>query len=132
MTDPASYIYRVAVTTTIDAVRRVMARREEQLCRDASDEEGNEGRDLRIEADPDQSPYLVAQRQELIEKVEAALAHLSENRRTAVELHLEGMTSQEIADLLDWSEAKARNLTYRGLKDLRKQLRAEGVEYEID
>src|SRR5437762_14082402 len=31
LADPASYIYRIAVTTTIDAVRRVLARREDQL-----------------------------------------------------------------------------------------------------
>ena len=29
--DPASYIYRIVATTTIDAIRRVKARREEQL-----------------------------------------------------------------------------------------------------
>jgi len=33
---------------------------------------------------------------------------------------------------LGWSEPKARNLLYRGLSDLRAQLRAEGIEYEID
>lgn len=132
LTGAAFYIYRIAVTTTIDAVRRVLARREEQLSQDGPGEDGNENAFIQIEADPDQSPYARAQRQELIEKVESTLALLSENRRTAVELHLEGMTSKEIADLMDWSEAKARNLVYRGLDDLRKQLRAEGVECEID
>jgi DNA-directed RNA polymerase specialized sigma24 family protein len=57
---------------------------------------------------------------------------LSDNRRRAVGLYLEGMASQEIATLLGWSEPKARNLLYRGLSDLRAQLRAEGIEYEID
>ena len=131
LTDPASYIYRIAVTTTIDAVRRVLARREEQMSQDDLQED-NKGAVMRIEAAPDLSPYAKAQRQELIDKVDAALARLSENRRAAVELHLQGMTSQEIADLMAWSEAKARNLVYRGMEDLRKQLRAEGIEYEID
>jgi DNA-directed RNA polymerase specialized sigma24 family protein len=40
------------------------------------------------------------------------------------------MNSQEIADLCDWNEPKTRNLIYRGLSDLRKRLRDEGVEYE--
>ena len=48
----------------------------------------------------------------------------------AVELYLQGMSSHEIADLLDWSEPKARNLIYRGLNDLRKDLRAEGIDLE--
>jgi DNA-directed RNA polymerase specialized sigma24 family protein len=47
-------------------------------------------------------------------------------------LHLEGMTTQEIGNLLGWTEPKARNLVYRGLQDLREQLRAEGVDYEAD
>ena len=32
-------------------------------------------------------------------------------------------------DVHYWTEAKARNLVYRGLKDLRQSLRARGVEY---
>ena len=31
LNDPASYIYRIAVSATIDAVRRVLARREDQI-----------------------------------------------------------------------------------------------------
>ena len=40
------------------------------------------------------------------------------------------MTTDEIADLMGWSEPKARNLVYRGLKDLRKALRDAGIEYK--
>jgi DNA-directed RNA polymerase specialized sigma24 family protein len=39
------------------------------------------------------------------------------------------MTTDEIADLMEWSEPKARNLVYRGLKELRGKLRAAGIEY---
>jgi len=129
--DLASYIYRVVVTTTIDAVRRVKARREEQL-RLAEEGEGEEreGEMSSLAAGPEQSPERLAERQQVIRKVEEALARLPENRCRAVGLYLEGLTSQEIADLLGWSEPKARNLTYRGLKELRQQLRAEGIEYE--
>ncbi|HSE98306.1 MAG TPA: RNA polymerase sigma factor, partial [Blastocatellia bacterium] len=128
LTDPASYIYRIAVTTTIDAVRRVMARREEQLLL----EPGVDTQDavISLEAPSEESPDRIAERRQVMQKVEAAIAHLTENRRTAVELHLQGMTSQEIADLMDWSEPKARNLVYRGLNDLRERLREEGIDYE--
>src|SRR5262249_27434036 len=85
LTDPASYIYRIAVTTTIDAVRRVMARREDQLSQDAPEGDANESEIDRIEADPDLSPYRVTQRRQLVDKVESALARLQENRRIAVE-----------------------------------------------
>jgi RNA polymerase sigma-70 factor (ECF subfamily) len=128
--NPASYIYRVAVTTTIDAIRRVKARREEQL---RSAEEGGEEADSRSEpVSPDARPDRVAAARELFRNVEEALALMSEDRRRAVGLHLQGMTTTEIADLMQWTEARARNLVYRGLADLRERLRARGIEYEIE
>jgi RNA polymerase sigma-70 factor (ECF subfamily) len=38
-----------------------------------------------------------------------------------------GYDREEIADLLHWSEAKTRNLLYRGLEDLRQLLVARGI-----
>ncbi|RME48130.1 MAG: sigma-70 family RNA polymerase sigma factor [Chloroflexi bacterium] len=129
--DVASYIYRVAVTTTIDAVRRVKARREEQLQLAEEVEAGEKQMDP-VLVDRRTPPELVAERRQVMRKVEAALSRLPDNRRRAVGLHLMGLTSQEIAELLGWSEPKARNLVYRGLNELRQRLRAEGVEYEVD
>jgi RNA polymerase sigma-70 factor, ECF subfamily len=129
--NPASYLYRIAMTATLDAVRRIKAKREEQL-RLVEDEYEEEGAPLALSSDPNRSPEVEAGRKQLAGKVRTALARLSDNRRRAVGLYLEGMASQEIATLLGWSEPKARNLLYRGLSDLRAQLRAEGIEYEID
>lgn len=122
-----SYIYKIAVSTTLNAIRRAKNRREEQL-RPVEDDE-SEGRINPPLTDPSQSPEALAERSELIAKVERALARLPENRRLAVGLYLKGMTTSEIADVLDWTEAKARNLAYRGLNDLRELLRAEGIDY---
>ena len=128
--DPASYIYRIAVTTTIDAVRRVIARREDQLrMGDGDDEEPIIAHSMAT-ADATQSPDAVTERRELMARIAAAVTSLPENRRRAVELHLQGMTLAEIAELLGWSEPKARNLVYRGLDDLRNALRREGVDYQ--
>jgi len=129
--NPASYLYRIAMTATIDAVRRIKAKREEQLRLAESDEEDDVA-SLELSSDPKYSPELEAARRQLAGKIRSAMARLSDNRRRAVGLYLEGFSSQEIADLLGWSEAKARNLLYRGLHDLRTQLRMEGIEYEID
>jgi len=129
LTDAASYIYRIAVTTTIDAVRRVVARREEQLRLAAEGHEEIQPEVSSLAVDSERSPDRLAERHHLILKAEAAIARLPENRRVAVEFYLEGMTSHEIADLMNWSEPKARNLVYRGLNDLRKVLRDEGIEY---
>lgn len=127
--DLTSYLYRIAATTTIDAVRRVQARREEALL---LDEEEGESEVSSLAARPEDSPERVAARQQILRKVEAVLVRLPSDRRGVVRLYLQGFTSQEMADLMGWSEPKVRNLTYRGLSDLRQQLRAEGIKCEID
>jgi len=119
----ASYSHRVAVTTTIDAVRRVKARREEQL--DGADESGRP-----VASSSTESPEEVAQQRQLLERVEESLRELPENRRRAVRLHLQGFSSVEIADLTGWTEPKSRNLAYRGLRQLRDALRRRGIEYD--
>ena len=126
-----SYLYRIAVTSTLDAIRRVKSKREDQLLL-ADEEEEEAGEPQRLVAGPEHAPDLQAERRLLMRKIETALATMPENRRRAVGLHLQGMTKQEIGDLLGWSESKARNLVYRGLHELREQLRAEGVDYEGD
>jgi RNA polymerase sigma factor (sigma-70 family) len=126
-----SYIYRIVVSVTINAIRRAKARREEQLrlAEDAEDEDAEEVNPITPADGAENSPEAQAEREELLRKVEEAMARLPESRRLAVGLHLKGMTTDEIADLMGWSEPKARNLVYRGLKDLRGKLRSAGIEY---
>src|SRR5206468_481750 len=111
--------------------RRVKARREESLYF-SSEEENNEEEIRPLAANPDASPDRIVEQKQTMQKVAAALARLPDNRRRAVGLHLEGWSSQEIGDLLGWTEAKARNLLYRGLGDLRERLKAGGIDYETD
>ena len=127
--DPASYIYRVAVTAAIDAVRRVTARREDQLRTESFDDDDGTADVVSLPADPAHGPDAVTARHELMERVAGAVRALPDNRRRAVELHLQGLSLGEIAELLAWSEGKVRNLVYRGLDDLRHALRREGIDY---
>jgi len=131
VTNYASYLYRIAATATIDALRRAQARHEEQLpmLRTESPDDADA---VVVPAPVQDSPERMAESREAIRKVAAALAKLPDDRRRAVGLYLEGMSSQDIADLMGWTEPKSRNLVYRGLGELRKSLRAAGIEYEID
>lgn len=130
--DLASYVYRIAASVTIDAIRRVKTRREEQLRTEGDcDEEGRGGPTLLATASA-RSPEREAERKEILGKVEEAMATLPQESRRAVGLYLQGMTSQETADLLGWTEPKTRNITYRALDALRRQLSAWGIEYEIE
>jgi RNA polymerase sigma factor (sigma-70 family) len=116
---PVSYIYKVAVSASLRAIRRAKARREEQL----QDEAGtNENAPVVVLCTPpDASPYAVAERREWVRKIDRAM--------TRVGLHLRGRTTEEIAAILGWTEPKARNLVHRGLRDLRGHLRSEGIDY---
>ncbi len=129
--DPASYLYRIAATATLDAVRRVKRKREEQIVTDAEAEAENVDPHVLV-SDPHRAPDREAERRQIVAKVKKAMARLPDNRRTAVRLHLEGLTTQEMAHLLGWSEPKARNLVYRGLSDVREALQAAGIEYALE
>ena len=118
--DFRSYVYRVVATAALDALREVKARHEEPL----PEHEVMELREHRS------SPEELAGRRTLLARIRALVATLATNRRRAVKLHLQGFTSTEIAVIEGWSEPKARNLTYRGLGDLRELLRKGGLEYE--
>jgi len=117
------YLQRIAASVTIDAVRRVKARREEQLqfsgrfdCTDGEKSDYPQAKDARP------SPELVAEHKWLVALTKQIIGGFSVNRRLAVELYLEGLRNEEIATQLGWSEGKARNLVYRGLYDLRARL----------
>ncbi len=74
------------------------------------------------------SPETLLVRRVVAEKIEQALARLAHNRRRAVKLYLQGLAFPEVAKVLGWTNGKARNLIYRGLGDLRRELRAMGIE----
>jgi RNA polymerase sigma-70 factor (ECF subfamily) len=76
-------------------------------------------------SDPDQQ----FTRSELAEQVERAIGTIQPSRRAVVRMHLLGHPREEIAGVMGWTEAKTRNLLYRGLAELRERLQAEGVRW---
>jgi RNA polymerase sigma factor (sigma-70 family) len=106
----ASYAYRAAASAAIDLVRRDRARRSGQLV------------DL-DESEPAQAESTEAS----LERLHEALSALSPSRRVAVRLHLDGKSLAEIARVLQWTEAQARNQVYRGLADLKERLTGEAA-----
>lgn len=115
----SSYIYRAAASAALDLLRRRRARRE-HLSDTLEPDEQSRGGGI---AAPDEAVL----GRETLDGVASALAELQPNRRVAVRLHLMGYDREEIAALLRWSEAKTRNLLYRGLDDLRNLLMARGI-----
>lgn len=120
--DVRPYLHRIVATAAIDAMRQVRSRREIPL-EPPTDSEAPRSWPEPAARGP--SPEELARSRELAGLAQRALSSLGANRRRAVGLHLQGFTTEEIAQLMKWSEAKARNLVYRGLADLREKLRPE-------
>ncbi len=114
----SSYVYRTAVSAALDIIR---ARRKREDPIDTIPER-DEHR-LGITPSPDQ----VMESKELEMTVSQAVEEITPSRRPVVKMFLAGYDREEIAQLLGWSEAKTRNLLYRGLADLRERLAERGI-----
>jgi len=93
-TNARADVYRIGVTTALDAVKRAAARRDERI------------------AEP------VTDASHLIE----AVARLPHPERRCIALHLQGLSPDDIATLLGCSQAKVRKLVDRASETLRHTL----------
>lgn len=116
----SSYIKKIVNSSVIDQLRK--SRREEGIL---FHEKLKEISDCK-------SFYIMdrAHNRGLKEIIGQSIDSLIESRRKVVRLYLLNMTIEEIATLLNWSKDKTRNLLYRGLADLKKKLKENGIEYE--
>lgn len=116
---PASYVYRTAMSAALDLLRRRRARRADRSV--ALEEET---------AAADDAPERMVEASELGAQVARAIDDIPASRRPVVRMYLAGYPREEIASLMGWSEAKTRNLLYRGLADLRERLTGMGIAWE--
>ncbi len=117
---PPSYLKRMVESAVIDQIRRI--RREEEVFY-------SEKQKLISEIEPKGSPYS-EQLGSLKEIIIKAADNLIDSRKTVVKLYLLNMSLPEISDYLNFSQAKTRNLLYRGLEDLKKILKEMGLKDE--
>lgn len=115
---PASYVYKTALSAALDLLR---TRRSERAR--ITVPLGEEALGVANRADPDSE----LGDSELAQQIRSALETIPQARRVVVGMHLSGYSREEIASLLGWSEAKTRNLLYRGLADLRERLTQRGI-----
>lgn len=115
----AGYVRRTAISAALDIIRRRRA-----------------DRNVSIEDDLTGAPPLATlaagpaellDQSELVQRIARAVDGLAPPRRAAVRMYLNGYRREEIGELLRWSDAKTRNLLYRGLADLRAALLAQGI-----
>lgn len=113
----SSYIWKVAFSVTVDEIRRVRRRPEVPIADDAGQR-----------AAGDIDPERLAHWREAGHAIVECLGGLSVERRLAVTAYLQGHSIKESARLLGWTSKKYENLMYRGLDDLRRCLRAKGIQ----
>jgi RNA polymerase sigma-70 factor (ECF subfamily) len=116
---PASYLHRTVMSAAIDFIRRRRVRREFVV-------KDNDVSALNIEDPPARADRSLDE-SEVAAQVASAIDEIVETRRAVVRMYLAGYERHEIASLLGWTEAKTRNLLYRGLDDLREKLTARGI-----
>lgn len=120
---PTSYVYRTAVSAAIDLIRKQRSAR----ARSTIPLDG-EADTIVLETAPTAQAALEGA--ELAAQVARAIEAITESRRPAVRMYLAGYSREDIAELMGWSEAKTRNLLYRGLDDLRRELASMGIDRE--
>jgi RNA polymerase sigma factor (sigma-70 family) len=118
----AAYVHRTAVTAALDIVRR------RRSLNRFVESESSEDLPAPSHAAGDAQKSLEAADLEI--QVARAVDTLAASRRPVVRMYLQGYGREEIAQLFGWSEAKTRNLLYRGLADLRARLALAGVRQE--
>jgi RNA polymerase sigma-70 factor (ECF subfamily) len=115
-----SYLWRVAYTCTVDAVRsRRGSRRREVPLETTSGPHPDPA--------PQPGPGRQSESSEIRRAIAACLQRLVRPRRLAAMLYLQGHTVPEVGRLLGWSPAKSNNLVHRGVADLRRCLERKGL-----
>jgi RNA polymerase sigma factor (sigma-70 family) len=109
----ASYIYRCAVRETV----RLLSRRNDETQEAPEDA-------LAREITPG-DPIASRERARIIGE---AIKELQIDRRRAVQAYLAGFSVPETMKMYGWSYQRARNLSARGMTDLRVALRKRGID----
>ena len=123
----SSWLYRITLNLCRDWMRR------ERRTPIAQTPEGVDLVELAGESTPWESIEDLVSRKELGRAVAKAMSVLPEEQRTAIILkEYQGLTFQEIADLLECPLSTVKTRLYQGLSVLRRQLEQAGVENHFE
>ena len=115
----SSYLWRVAHSAVIDEIRRRQNRGEVAL---------EESHQQRAESSPGPQRLLAGRR--LGQALRLCLGEMIAPRRAAILMRIHGHKVSEVAERMGCNVKRAKNLTYRGLDDLKACLQMRGYERE--
>lgn len=116
---PASWIKQTVMSVTIDALRRASSRGD-QLPKAELESLDSESADSGLQSESIGLPAHWLENRQALERIERYLAGVPADTARVIRLYMAGFSTAESGRLLDWSEAKARNLLYRSLAELKK------------
>jgi len=120
----SSWIFKIAHNTTLDHLRR---KRLETVPLEGSAEDGEPGAGLRL---PDQSvfsPDVEAERSDLAQAMETAIARLRPEYREVMLLRFQqGLAYQEIAEVTGLPMGTVKTFIFRARKELARRLKESG------
>ena len=120
---PETWVYRIAVNTALDFVRRNARRSETSLY--VTDEDGKE-QALDI-PDDRYSPAKAAEQADMRELLQKAIAMLPEEQRQVIVLRdIDDFSYQQIAEILDVSEGTVKSRLFRARARLLELLKNSG------
>ena len=114
-----SNIIKIASNHTVNYLRK---RKLDTVPIFGTSDEGLGYRKLQIESKTE-NPHEFTERRELGEQIEVAIGDLREEYRMAILLyHVEGISCEEIADIMDIPLGTAKTYLFRARKELKKHL----------
>jgi len=116
----STWLYRIVSNTCLDELRRRKQQRIESLDGPITSETGDYVRQIQANSD---LPEVTVEKQELREFVQKAINQLPEDHRVVIILRdLQGLSYQEIADILNCSIGTVKSRLNRGRLKLRYEL----------
>jgi len=126
-----TWIYRIAVNEALNLRRWFWRHRRGEVSLDARPEGSPAVADLL--ADPEETQYERVLRNEQIEAVQKALAQVKESFRTAVVMRdIQGLSYEEIAEILEISLGTVKSRILRGREELRRKLAVRMVDRSVE
>ncbi len=116
---PASWIKQTVMSVTIDALRRASSRGD-HLPKGELEEIDLYAPASSADVNSIGLPATWLESRQALARIEAHLSGVPADTGRVVRLYMAGFSTKEIGRVLDWSEAKARNLLYRSLANLKK------------
>lgn len=120
----STWLYRIATTRSLDLLRSKKSKKRHGFLQRLFNDQG----ELQYDPPDFHHPGVALEQKENAAKLFKAIAKLPENQKAAFTLHkLEGISYQEISEVLQTTISSVEMLMYRAKQNLKKMLETEGA-----